>query len=873
MSSMRFLPASFVLCVWAALTAMPAWAQNAPARRVIPNQYVVVMAPQQAAAVVNVAAALAETHNAQVTHVYRYALQGMAVQMTPASAAAMAADPRVELVVQDEEASIDARQDDGTASPLTTQPGATWGLDRVDQRDLPLNTTYVYNYTATGVHVYIIDTGLRATHTQFTGRVGNGADFINDGRGTGDCNGHGTHVAGTAAGTTHGVAKQAIVHPVRVFGCGSSSPFSTLIAGVDWVAANHVKPAVANMSFGGSGYAPLDTAVVNLINAGVIAVVAAGNDDIDACAVSPARLAAAITVGASDIADVRSTFSNWGACLDLFAPGTAIDSAGIGSDTATAIFSGTSMASPHVAGIAALYLSQHGNQSPATVATAIINNASVNKLVNVGTGSPNRLAYSLWGAASSSAIEALWPVNGAQPGGTAPLWALVRNTGTAPLPADARVWFQVNGPGVSNQWVGSASVAGLAAGAAAWYSYNWAIPGAATPGTYEYRAQVWTNTGPHSSLFGPQGFIVTASVGATIQSLWPVTGARQGGSATLWAFVRNTGSVALPAEARVWFLVAGPSFNSWVGSASVAGLAPGATAWYSYNWAIPGNQTPGNYEYRSQVWKTSSEPLSGVFGPQAFTVDATQVQANVLQLWEVVGIQKGTSAPLWAYVRNTGTVPLPADARVWFKVTGPSYDSWVGNASVAGLAPGATAWYSYNWTAPAGLTDGNYAYHAQVWTDAETISNYQGPMAFPVNAFQSQVYLLWPVSGAARNATVPLWAHVYNQSNTPLPAGARVWFYVVGPGYTAWVGSTLVQGLAARTAAWYAFNWTIPANQPAGAYNYFAQVWTGSAISSLTGPQAFSILTFAGAGAVSFAAPPDPFVKREGIDAPRPGAR
>jgi hypothetical protein len=146
-------------------------------------------------------------------------------------------------------------------------------------------------------------------------------------------------------------------------------------------------------------------------------------------------------------------------------------------------------------------------------------------------------------------------------------------------------------------------------------------------------------------------------------------------------------------------------------------------------------------------------------------------------------------------------------------------------------------------------------------------------MAFPVNGFQSQVYLLWPVSGAARNATVPLWAHVYNQSNTPLPAGARVWFYVVGPGYTAWVGSTLVQGLAARTAAWYAFNWTIPANQPAGAYNYFAQVWTGSAISSLTGPQAFSILTFAGAGAVSFAAPPDPFVKREGIDAPRPGAR
>jgi Zn-dependent metalloprotease len=469
----------------------------------------------------------------------------------------------------------------------------------------------------------------------------------------------------------------------------------------------------------------------------------------------------------------------------------------------------------------------------------------------------------------SAAIQSLWPVTGAQTGGNATLWALVRNTGTVALPADARVWYLVNGPSF-NQWVGSTSVAGLAPGATAWYSFNWAIPAGATPGNYEYRAQVWKNSGALSTLFGPQAFTVGAgtTVAAAIQSLWPVTGAQQGSNATLWALVRNTGTVALPADARVWYLVNGPSFNAWVGFTSVAGLAPGATAWYSFNWAVPANQTPGNYEYRAQVW-TNTNSISTLFGPQAFSIAGTAVQANVLQLWEVVGIQKGTSAPLWALVRNTGTVALPADARVWFQVFGPSYASWVGNASVAGLAPGATAWYSFNWTAPAGLADGAYRYHAQVWTNTQAISNYQGPMNFLISGLQSHVLHLWPVAGAARGATVPLWAYVFNQSNTALPAGARVWFYVVGPGYSAWVGSTLVQGLPGRAGGWYSFNWTIPNNQPLGAYNYFAQVWTGTNLSTLAGPQAFSILTFAIDGeAISFATPPDPFVKPEGFEPP-----
>jgi Zn-dependent metalloprotease len=470
------------------------------------------------------------------------------------------------------------------------------------------------------------------------------------------------------------------------------------------------------------------------------------------------------------------------------------------------------------------------------------------------------------GAATSAAIQSLWPVTGAQQGSVATLWALVRNTGTAPLPADARVWYLVNGPS-SNAWVGSTSVAGLAPGATAWYSFNWAIPATQAPGNYEYRAQVWTNTAAISALSGPQAFTLSATVvAATTQSLWPVTGAQQGGVATLWASARNTGTVVLPADARVWYLVNGPSSNAWVGSTLVAGLAPGATAWYSFNWAIPATQAPGNYEYRAQVW-TNTAAVSTLFGPQAFPLAAAQ--ASVLQLWPVIGIQKGTSAPLWALVRNPGTAALPADARVWFQVMGPSYAAWVGSAPVGGLAGGATAWFSFNWTPPTSLLDGNYGYYAQVWTNTQAISSLHGPQTFSLSALQSLITNLWPVSGAARGATVPLWAYVFNQSNTPLPAGARVWFYVTGPSYAAWVGSTLVQGLAPRSSAWFSFNWTIPAAQPLGAYTYHAQVWTGSAISNLGGPQAFSIQTFTDE-AVSFAMPPDPFLQPVGVSAPGP---
>jgi len=275
----------------------------------------------------------------------------------------------------------------------TVQPNATWGLDRVDQVSLPLNGQYVYDTTAAGVHVYIVDTGLRATHVEFTGRVGNGFTAINDGRGTNDCHGHGTHVSGTATGTTYGIAKGVTVHPVRVLDCSGYGSTSGVVAGLDWIGLNWRRPAVANMSLGGGGSTALDSAVNRLINKGVTVVVAAGNDDYNACYYSPARVPNAITVGSTTSSDYRSYFSNYGSCLDIFAPGSYITSAYYTSNTATTTMSGTSMASPHVAGAVALYLKTNIWASPATVSNYIVNTASSGKVIDPGSGSPNKLLY------------------------------------------------------------------------------------------------------------------------------------------------------------------------------------------------------------------------------------------------------------------------------------------------------------------------------------------------------------------------------------------------------------------------------------------------------------------------------------------------
>ncbi|MFF5424766.1 MULTISPECIES: S8 family peptidase [unclassified Streptomyces] len=323
-------------------------------------------------------------------HEYRAALKGFSATLSKARAAELAADPRVAYVEQNT-----------TVRITDTQNGATWGLDRIDQRDLPLSTTYTYDTTASNVTAYVIDTGIRTSHSEFGGRATVGTDTVGDGQNGQDCQGHGTHVAGTVGGAKYGVAKGAKLVAVRVLNCSGSGTTAGVIAGVDWVTAHAVKPAVANMSLGGGANASLDDAVKRSIASGVTYAVAAGNGNIlgwpaNACNYSPARVPEAITVGATDSADKRASFSNYGTCVDLFAPGVSVTSAWKDNDTATSTISGTSMAAPHTAGVAALYLAAHPTATPAQVSSALAANATAGKVQDPRTGSPNRLLYSRW---------------------------------------------------------------------------------------------------------------------------------------------------------------------------------------------------------------------------------------------------------------------------------------------------------------------------------------------------------------------------------------------------------------------------------------------------------------------------------------------
>ena len=326
------------------------------------------------------AAGLAKRYGGNVGTVWSSALTGYSAKMTPAQARRLAADPSVAYVEQDR-----------VMTTQGTQTGATWGLDRIDQRNLPLNSTFTYPNTASNVRAYIIDTGIRTTHSDFGGRATWGTNTV-DTNNT-DCNGHGTHVAGTVGGTKYGVAKGVRLVAVKVLNCSGSGTTAGVISGVNWVTSNAVKPAVANMSLGGGASTTLDNAVANSINSGITYALAAGNSSANACNSSPARVASAITVGATTSTDARASYSNYGSCVDIFAPGSSITSAWRTSDTATNTISGTSMASPHVAGAAALVLSANTSYTPAQVASYLTSNATTGKVTSPGSGSPNRLLF------------------------------------------------------------------------------------------------------------------------------------------------------------------------------------------------------------------------------------------------------------------------------------------------------------------------------------------------------------------------------------------------------------------------------------------------------------------------------------------------
>ncbi len=358
---------------------------SSEAKGIIKNQYIVIL-NKDVGSSNEFAQGIAKQHGGKVLQTYDAVLKGFAIYLPDVAGTAfieaMKKNPKVVSIENDTIMKIDA----------TTQSNPDWGLDRIDQRNLPLDSAYSYLQTGSGTTAYIVDTGILSTHQQFSGRVLSGYTAISDGNGISDCHGHGTHVAGTVGGSTYGVAKNVSLVPIRILGCDGSGASSNVIAGLDWILKNGKKPAVVNMSLGGEANTSLDSAVENLFNNGYVMVVAAGNSNTDACSSSPARVSKAITVAATDSTDTRASYSNYGSCVDIFAPGSQINSSWIGSNTATKVLNGTSMATPRVAGVVAEMLQSTPTATPQTISTNLLNQASSNVVKNP-SGSPNRLLY------------------------------------------------------------------------------------------------------------------------------------------------------------------------------------------------------------------------------------------------------------------------------------------------------------------------------------------------------------------------------------------------------------------------------------------------------------------------------------------------
>ena len=562
------------------------------------------------AAVGSTAETMTDRYGGTVTTTWRHALRGFAATMTERQARRLAADPAVAVVEQDRVVRL----------ADTQQNPPSWGLDRIDQRDRPLNNAYTYPNRAANVHAYIIDTGIRTTHQDFGGRATWGTNTV--GGANTDCHGHGTHVAGTVGGTSYGVAKGVRLVAVKSLDCQGSGSTQSIVSGVDWVTANAVKPAVANMSLGGGASAAMDNAVRNSIASGIVYSIASGNSNANACNTSPARVTEALTINASTNTDARASFSNWGTCTDMFAPGQDITSAWHASDTATNTISGTSMAAPHVAGVVALYLSTNPNATVSQTNQAMINAAGTGKVGNPGTGSPNRLVFVEQSAPADVAVT--------NPGG---------QTGSVGSPAS----LQLTATGGVAPYTWSAT--GLPAGLAIATSTGRISGTPSTPGTHQVTVTATDTAGDSGSatfswtvepdsggdLTLPNPGTLTGTVGVEAGVKLTVSG---GTGPYTWTVDGLPPGLPLDANGSDTAVINGvPTAGGTYRVTAGVTAATGGSAQIQFDWIIAGGggqvtvPSPGNQT--ATVGNPVNLQLSASGGTAPYTWSATGLPANL----------------------------------------------------------------------------------------------------------------------------------------------------------------------------------------------------------------------------------------------------